>query len=132
MNKQQLKNVIAEYQSRKDLEGRIRRLRDAAERITTQLTGMPRGSSGEDKLAAIVSEIADLETELCEKIVRIEREMQEADKLIDELPDETHRRLLRLRYYEGLSWKKIGKLMHYDVSTLIRKHKNALKELEGK
>ena len=57
MNKQQMKNVIAEYQSRKDLEGRIRRLRDAAERITTQLTGMPRGSSGEDRLAAIVSEI---------------------------------------------------------------------------
>ena len=132
MNKQQLKNVIAEYQSRKDLEGRIRRLRDASERITTQLTGMPRGSSGEDRLAAIVSEITDLETELCEKIVKIEREMQEADKLIDELPDATHRRLLRLRYYEGLSWKKIGKIMHYDVSTLLRKEKKALKELEGK
>lgn len=46
------------------------------------------------------------------------------------LTDPTEQLLIRLRYFEGYSWTKIGFTMHYSKTQLQRIHKRALEHLE--
>lgn len=46
------------------------------------------------------------------------------------LTDPTEQLVLRLRYFEGYSWTKVGFVMHYSKSSLQRIHAQALKHLE--
>ena len=49
---------------------------------------------------------------------------------VAELTDPTEQLLIRLRYFEGYSWTKVGFNMHYSKSSLQRIHARALKHLE--
>ena len=49
---------------------------------------------------------------------------------VAQLTDPTEQILLRLRYFEGYSWTKVGFIMHYSKSSLQRIHAQALAHLE--
>jgi DNA-directed RNA polymerase specialized sigma subunit len=46
------------------------------------------------------------------------------------LQDPTEQMLIRLRYFEGYSWTKVGFAMHYSKSSLQRIHTQALQHIE--
>lgn len=128
MNKQRLLYIMTEYRSIGNIERRIESLRGTLERTTQQMNGMPHGSDGSDKMASMVSEIVDLLGKLDERRVRIEEGMQEIERAFDALPDQ-QRRIMRLRYIEGMSWKKIARETHYAESHLIKIQRAALERL---
>jgi len=49
---------------------------------------------------------------------------------VAQLTDPTEQLLIRLRYFEGYSWTKIGFTLHYSKSSLQRIHVQALNHLE--
>lgn len=113
----------------RSLERQKEQLRDAVTNMTQRLTGMPSGGDGHDRMMAFVARLDELEARYADLIAEQAEARLQVERALLLLPEQQER-VLRLRYIEGLSWKKIGKIMHYDVSTLIRKHKNALKKLE--
>lgn len=63
-----------------------------------------------------------------EELIRIKLNMMEE---INSLDDE-YKTILTLRYVDCMSWNKISKILNYAVPTLYEKHREAIKELEGK
>jgi DNA-directed RNA polymerase specialized sigma subunit len=51
------------------------------------------------------------------------------EHVVGGLTDPTEQLLIRLRYFEGYSWTKVGFAMHYSKSSLQRIHAQALKHL---
>lgn len=52
------------------------------------------------------------------------------ENAVASLTDPSEQMLIRLRYFEGYSWTKVGFLMHYSKSSLQRIHTNALQNIE--
>ncbi len=50
----------------------------------------------------------------------------EANRRIEQMPDETHRTLLRLRYLAGMTFARIAEEMHYSERQIYRTHEEAL------
>ena len=120
---------MTEYRSIGSIERRIATLEETLERTTVQLNGMPHGSDRADKMSAMVADIVDLMTKLDERRIKCEKDMQEVERVFDSLPDQ-QRRVMRLRFIEGMSWKKIAKETHYDRSYLIRIQQAALERIK--
>ena len=129
MDKKQLVYIMTEYRSIGSIERRIAALEETLERTTVQLNGMPHGSDGADKMSAMVADIVDLMTKLDERRIKCEKDMQEVERVFDSLPDQ-QRRVMRLRFIDGMSWKKIAKETHYDRSYLIRIQQAALERIK--
>ena len=110
------------------LRARLEFLRDAPS--APALTGMPRGTgvSG-DPTSVAAQKILALEAELVAEIVAIEEEARTAEALLCGLPDQ-QAAVLRARYIDGLSWKRVAKTLHYSTRHCGRIHDAALKRLE--
>lgn len=55
-------------------------------------------------------------------------ELLEIERAIDTLPSDK-RQLMRYRYIDGWSWKKIDDALHISESTSIRWHRESLKQI---
>ena len=113
----------------RSIEEQIQTLRDQIRRCTPQLTGMPGGSRQEDRMAAYVAKAEkllnlyrELVLELAEKKLKIEREL-------DTLPEQ-QARVMRFRYIEGMSWRKVARKMHLSEDHCKHIHKKAIVRLE--
>lgn len=84
-------------------------------RTTTELTGVPRGNGEKDKLSTGVGKLIELNRKIDEKIDHLANMRAEMVSCIDALPNDTYRRVLKLRYIEGLKWDSIADIMHYDT-----------------
>lgn len=60
----------------------------------------------------------------------VTRKMETVERAVKALPDPAEQLLIRLRYFEGYSWTKVGFTMHYSKSSLQRIHAQALKHLK--
>lgn len=49
---------------------------------------------------------------------------------VAQLTDPSEQMLIRLRYFDGYSWTKVGFIMHYSKTSLQRIHAQALKHME--
>lgn len=94
------------------------------------LTGMPSGSHAEegdamaaltDKAAAIRARYAVLIEELADRLLAIEDAIGGLEPV--------KRRLLRLRYIDGLTWERVAVEMDYSWTQVHRLHGEALAEL---
>ena len=129
MTKQELNYFVTEYCSIDSIERLIQALRETLERTTTQLNGMPHGSDGADKMASMISDIVDLMQKLDERRIRCAVGMQKVDEAFDRLPDQ-QRRVMRLRYIDGMSWNRIKKVTHYEIAHLMRIQAAALERMK--
>lgn len=97
--------------------------------ITSQLTGMPRGGSADRD--AVLAALADASAEYYARLRSAELRELEVGQLIDSIPDQTYRIILRLRYLERKRWPDILSLLHKegiceDRSWMFRLHGKAL------
>lgn len=86
---------------------------------------MPGGGGagdGMDLLAGIMESVERLKREIAE-LEALEREIEAQ---IDAIPDADMREILEYRYLNHWSWQRIADRMHYDTSTVWRKHGAAL------
>ena len=65
-----------------------------------------------------------------QKIHVAEKTLRDIESSLDTLGP-TERRLMRLRYIEGLSWQAVSRRIHYSWQQTHRIHKNALVKLRA-
>lgn len=80
-------------------------------RMTSQITGMPRGSAEQDRMAAMIARRIELQEIIQENVNRLDAERCELERYVLTLPDPVLKRIVRLRYFQGLGWVAIGHKM---------------------
>lgn len=83
-----------------------------ATRITSSLTGMPRGGPGHDQVADGAIQIDQVKQAYRETLGELEQMQRELDPLIDTLDNPDDRAVMRLRYIECYSPEDIAEAIH--------------------
>lgn len=133
MTNQKKKAWLRRYRTREAeierLREEIARTRAQAEGAAAQLSGLPRGGSGEDRLQRAVELLERRCTELAGQIEAGQEARRQTEAAIDALPDGRQRLLLRLRYIDGRTWEQIAVRMALDYRWVLRLHGRALEQL---
>lgn len=129
MTKEDLKKLAFLNERLRSLEWQKKQLRDAASGCTRRLTGMPAGSAVYDRLAAYAAKLDELDTLYAELLCSLGELRLRLETALAELPAQQER-VLRLRYVEGLSWRRVSCRLHYSEPHLRRIHDAALRRLE--
>lgn len=97
--------------------------------VTPKYSGMP-GGGDNDAMVDGVERLLEVEQEINERVAAAMGLRREIETCIDGLASNAQRRLLRLRYIEGLSWERIGQLMGYERMQVWRIHGKALESIK--
>ena len=119
------------------IQGHERRIKALMERrqhyydLAMQGTGsvvlqQPGGAHGDSRVETAVCRLMDLESDLDREIDRLGDEVRLAGRLIDQLDDSRYRDILRYRYLNGWSWRRIMREMNYEEKHVHRLHGAAL------
>lgn len=108
------------------LTERIARLRSATELARQNMQHVD-GGIQEDRIAAQIAEIEELESALREDLAAAEAQAQRVEQELGALP-EAQRIVMELRYVDGLSWQEVEKKANYDRRHCFRLHAAALKK----
>ena len=132
--------TVKEYLSRPlELQEEIRSdeddlaaLRSIVENRTTHLsfTAGRNPSKNKDAFERTMIRITEAEEKIVEKKARLEELQLEVLDKISLLEDKNQKAVLRARFIEGLSWRKIEKTVHLTKRHAIRLQQQGLKELE--
>ena len=125
------KDLLACREIRGEIETikeRIDRLRSQAERMSRPLSLAPGGGQADDALAVYAARLDELERQLAEKVIGLEKQLQACEDWICTLPVQQSK-VMRLRYIEGLRWRQVARRAHYTVRHCTRIHMVALKKL---
>lgn len=87
--------------------------------------GMPHGSSCGD-LSAYVVQLEELMDNLKAQMEQQIRLRKEITQKIEEMPDETEKTVLRLRYIRWMKWEQIAERMGYSLRNITKIHGKAL------
>jgi len=113
-----------------DLRERVRNLDSAAQRVTANLNGMPRGGGADRE--QLLSALADARDRLVLDIAEEEQRKIEIGDFIDRVPTSAAgRAVLRRRYLHYESWKSVRKWlaahqMSYSAQSVYRIHGEAI------
>jgi len=104
-----------------------RELRESLTGTTQALRPDPvTGSGPTDRMAAVVAEIADMESTIADALAEVNQALKDVLAAIDAVPDETQRAVLTLRYVEGMDWLAIQGRMNYERTQAYVIHGRAL------
>ena len=92
----------------KSIESEIASLRESAERITSFISDMPKGSGSADKLSATLAMIADRETELAELAAEKAEQAVKIGRYINSIDDSLTQTIFRLRFISLCSWQEVA------------------------
>lgn len=115
--KQQLLQLLGE------LEGEMTALR------SPQLSGMPRSSSGDNRLDALIDRREELLHSYRAKIREMDTELKSIEVAIEALEDSRERLILRLYYIDGLTWEQVCVRVGYSWKQTHRIHARALRKM---
>ncbi len=65
----------------------------------------------------------------CHRLERMEAMERAAVRIIELLPDETDRTIMKARYLDGLKWEDIAELTHYGENRPYQRRRKALETL---
>lgn len=127
MTKQEyLKQYLTKWNEIEQIEKEIEQLRSRAEKVTSLITGMPRGGKSEG-FAPAADRIMELQKML-------ERQVNEAvnlrfkiEKEIESITDLWERTILKYRYINGYSFESIAELMNLSDRWVRIIHGQAIK-----
>ena len=112
-----------------DLLDERERLRSLAEKITPSLSFAPVHGANTDKMAPVVANLIEVERYIEKRSKELLQARMEAEKLIDSLPDERHRAVLKSYYFSRRSWEECCVAVGYEWAQIHRIHSRALYEL---
>lgn len=107
-----LKNVRRQKLRVESLKEQIERLRSRAEYTQQQLGECGRNDPTRDRLAEYVADLDELERQLTGEMIALEKQIVVVDAELTKLPD-IQEQVLRLRYLDKLSWKKVAEKTNY-------------------
>lgn len=107
----------------------IMELRTVAESCTVRTDKECVQSSGSgDKMSNLVGKIVDIEREICDTDKIIVKRRTEFKEISDRMPDERQRQFLTIRYYDGNGFYDTAMIMDLSDTTAKRVHKRAITE----
>lgn len=110
----------------------IHKLRDLATKTTQELTPDRIMSSGEqDKIAAIVGKIVDMETEVNTDIDRLQEVKRQVEEVIASVPEVKQQQVLTLRYINGETWERIAVDLGRSYQWVCELHGRALQKISA-
>ena len=96
-----------------------------------QLTGMPRGTNNPE--AAMIQQIDD--DDAIFELERKEKELRdlvaEFERVMESVPDDTDRIILRDYYALNMTDKEIAEKLNYDASTIWKRRTRTMNSLDG-
>ena len=107
----------------------IERMRSRLERITAQITDMPRGGSGGD-WTDLVAKVHEQEEAIRGEIAELVEVKKQIAAAIAAVEEPRYRTLLELRYRNYLSFERIAVEMNYSWRHVIRLHDEALRAVK--
>lgn len=107
MTIEQLNNYRHAQREIDELHRRIQTLKDEAESINVNLSGMPKGNAS-DKLGKVISEYIDLQKELEGIMQERIREQRKIMRYINNITDTRTRLIFYYRFVEGLKWEDVA------------------------
>ena len=109
---------------------RMYRLESQIERITTaiNLAGGSASRSATDKMAEDIATLLDMRDALWDAIIARKEKVENIKVMIAGL-DPEQKRIIELRYFDGLTWKCIAERTYYDKRHCFRLHRLALSKL---
>lgn len=109
---------------------RLKELRSIAEQMTPKLTGMPSGTNQQgSRMEKAVADLLEHEQMIKREVVELEDCIQETRQCIDQLPVDSERAVLELRYITGMKFEQICGVLQYSWPHVIRLHGMALMHL---
>lgn len=126
---EKLKSYQNSWKEIQRLEDEIERLNSQAQKITQTLSSVPTVQGKSDR-TAIVDKIIERKEELQLAIERAKRECIEIEQIINSVKNPLYKRILKWRYINGVSFKKIAEKEHYSQRYVEEIHFNAVKSLK--
>ena len=111
-----------------ELENRLAEVDARFTKITQSFESSPQSNEHKDKMAEMVAAKEDLENEINLEVKRSWLKMKEVEETIEELSEE-EKRIIRLRYIDGLNWELICVKMCYSWRSIHYKHSDILKKI---
>jgi hypothetical protein len=130
MNKNDLSQLYSLNGEIDELERKIEELRTFAEGCAVSVAGLPHISRIADR-TAVAADIADLETMLEEKRRQTVEEYARLIQYINTIGNSLNRRILNLRYVDGMSWRQIAQRIGGNTADSIRMIHNRFLESMG-
>ena len=123
-----IKNVRNEI---KKLEEKLQDISDALQRLTVCNDGTPKTPTRSDTMSALLATKLDLEKEVEERIAALMKmRIELATKLFADVSLSNHeRKVLLLRYVDGLPFKEIARQMKYSENQIFLNHRRGLKKI---
>lgn len=112
-----------------DLLDERERLRSLAEKITPSLSFAPVHGANTDKMASVAANLIEVERYIEKRSKELLRARMEAEQIIDRLPDERHRAVLKSYYFSRRNWQDVADALNYDVRWVTQLHGLALVKL---
>lgn len=124
--KKELGAYLQEKALLKEKEEELEELITEAEKITTELSDMPKGSPKiQDKIAEYASIIVDLKYEKYDQLIKMRKSKREIENKIDQL-EQPYKNILYFKYIKGLSLTEVAYKIKYDYDYTKRLHGTAL------
>ena len=133
MTNQEKKKWLLEYRRleqniERDME-ELQRLESRAEKITSMVSDMPKGSQQGDSLQRSVEKICELKVSLNQRIDAAVEKRKEIETVTETLEDKTLQLLLRYRYIDGMTWEQIALKLNYSYMHVCRLHGQSLSQI---
>lgn len=93
------------------------------------LSDMPKASTQSDKIGGNVARLQHLEDIISSKLFRLGELRISIETVIGRVEESIHRRLLNLRYIDGMRWEEVAVRMAYSWQHIHRIHSEALNKI---
>ena len=128
--KEYLRQLIDIDQDIQDYQDEILRIRTGLEKMTPQLSGMPMGSPDPDKLAGHMDGLIMWQERLNKAVDEACRLKVVVMDILEQMPNETTRRILWTRYIAGKPFTLISVELSYSYHRTCHLHGQALREFD--
>ena len=128
--KEYLRQLIDIDEDIQDYQDEILRIRTGMEKMTQQLSGMPMGTPDPDKLSAKMDGLIMWQERLNKAVDEACRLKVVVMDILEQMPNETTRRILWKRYIAGKPFTLISVELSYSYHRTCHLHGQALREFD--
>lgn len=124
--KKELGAYLQDKKLLKEKENDLEELITRAEKITTELSDMPKGTPEiQDRMGELATQIVDMKNEKYGQLIKMYKTKKKIEDKID-LLEQPYRNILYFKYIKGLSLTEVAYKINYDYDYTKRMHGIAL------
>lgn len=109
-----------------EIDGRIRNYRDEARRTSANLGDGSRKSTATSRVENYAAKAMDYESQMADALADVAEKCAVIQTTIEKMEREDYKRMLELRFLDGLEWNQIQGKMNISSSTSYRMYEEAL------